>query len=102
MIIGKFQLKGNVYHGLIPAFTDLQVAIQRTDQKGVDYAVTVADGIKLGVGWTKTSAKGNEFVSIKLDSPLLAAPLNCSLVKQSEGHALLWDRKKPKAEPTAV
>jgi len=102
MIIGKFQPTENGYHGLIPAFTNLQVAILRTDQKGVDYAVTVADGIGLGVGWTKTSVKGNEYVSIKLDSPLLSAPINCSLVKQSDGHALIWDRQKPKAEPTTV
>jgi uncharacterized protein (DUF736 family) len=78
------------------------VAIQPTDQKGVDYAVTVADGIELGVGWTKTSSKGNEYVSIKLDSPLLSLPVNCALVKQSDGHALIWDREKPKAELSTV
>ena len=102
MIIGKFQLNENGYHGLIPAFTSLQVAIQPTDQKNVDYAVTVADGIGLGVGWTKTSVKGNEYISIKLDSPLLAAPVHCALVKQSDGHALVWEREKPKAEPTTA
>ena len=57
-----------------------------------------AYGLDLGVAWKKKSAKGNDYLSIKLDNPFLAAPVNCALVKQSEGYALIWEREKPKAE----
>ena len=57
-----------------------------------------AYGLDLGVAWQKKSAKGNDYLSIKLDNPFLAAPVNCALVKQPDGYALIWEREKPKAE----
>jgi uncharacterized protein (DUF736 family) len=54
------------------------------------------------VAWNKTSGNGNEYVSVKLDSPFLPAPANCSLVKQTDGYALLWNRAKPKADDQAA
>jgi uncharacterized protein (DUF736 family) len=51
------------------------IRITATDRKGVDYLVTLSSrGIELGVAWKKTSGKGNEYVSVKLDSPFLPAP----------------------------
>ncbi len=100
MIIGKFQHEDGVYVGSLPAFTgpSLPIRIAPTDQKGVDYAVTLSgSGIELGVAWKKTSAKGKDYVSVKLDSPFLPAPANCALVKQADGFALLWNRK-PESE----
>jgi len=99
MIIGKFQHEDGVYVGSVPAFTgpSLPIRIAPTDQKGIDYAVTLSgSGIELGVAWKRTSGKGNDYVSVKLDSPFLPAPANCALVKQAEGYALVWNRPKPK------
>ena len=54
---------------------------RHTDLKGIDYTVTVY-GRDLGVAWQKKSAKGNDYLSIKLDNPFLAAPVNCALVNE--------------------
>jgi len=111
MIIGKFKLnEDGVYEGLMPTFTSLPVRIKPAEQKGVDYTVALVGEVELGVGWKKTSGKGNEYISIKLDSPFFAAPVNCALVKNSDRiapvqpqmYALIWDREKPKAEPTTA
>jgi uncharacterized protein (DUF736 family) len=105
MIIGKFTQQDGGYTGSLPAFTgqSLSIRIAPTDQKGVDYLVTLSSsGIELGVAWNRTSKKGNAYVSVKLDSPFLPAPANCSLIKQTEGYALLWERAKPKADDEAV
>ena len=58
--------------------------------------------MEFGLGWKKTSDRGNAYVSTKLDSPFLPAPANCALVKQDGGYALLWDREKPRAEKEAA
>ena len=100
MIIGKFQQEEGVFTGPVVAFggTTL-VRIAKTDLKGIDYTVTVASaGLDLGIAWQKKSAKGNDYLSIKLDNPFLAAPVNCALVKQSDGYALIWERKQSKPE----
>lgn len=98
MIIGKFTQQDGGYTGSLPAFTGPSLPI-RIAPTGVDYLVTLSNsGIELGVGWDRTSKKGNGYVSVKLDLPFLPAPANCSLVKQTEGYALLWERAKPKAD----
>jgi uncharacterized protein (DUF736 family) len=105
MIIGKFTQQDNGYTGSVPAFTgpSLPIRIAPTDQKGIDYLVTLTDsGIELGVAWKRTSGKGNEYLSLKLDSPFLPAPANCALVEQADGYALVWNRAKPKADDEAA
>lgn len=105
MIIGKFQHEDGVYTGSVPAFTgpSLPVQIAPTDQKGIDYRVTLGEsGIELGVAWKRTSEKGNEYVSVKLDSPFMAEPANCALVKKADGFALLWNRKETAADQAAA
>ena len=104
MIIGKFQQDNGVYTGSVPAFTgqSLPVRITPTNQKGIDYTVTLGDGIELGVAWKRTSEKGNEYVSVKLDSPFMPEPANCALVKKADGFALLWNRKEADAEQAAA
>jgi uncharacterized protein (DUF736 family) len=98
MIIGKFQQEDGVYVGSIVGFAATRpVRIAPTDLKGIDYTVTTA-GLDLGIAWKKTSARGNEYASVKLDGPFLPTPVNCALVKQADGYALIWDREKPKAE----
>jgi uncharacterized protein (DUF736 family) len=98
MIIGKFQKEEKTFVGNILGLNaPLAVCVTPTDLKGIDYTV-MAYGLDLGVAWKKKSAKGNDYLSIKLDNPFLAAPVNCALVKQSEGYALIWEREKPKAE----
>jgi uncharacterized protein (DUF736 family) len=101
MIIGKFQQQDGVYVGTLAGFVAGPVRIAPSDREKIDYIVTSA-GMEFGLGWKKTSAKENAYVSIKLDSPFLPAPVNCVLVKQDDGYALLWDREKPKADKVAA
>jgi len=98
MIIGKFQKEESAFVGNILGLNaPAPVCITQTDLKGIDYTVT-AYGLDFGAAWKKKSAKGNDYLSIKLDNPFLVAPVNCALVKQSDGYALIWERKQPKAE----
>jgi uncharacterized protein (DUF736 family) len=104
MIIGNFKLTDGAYVGTLPAIVGGNFArIAPTDKKGVDYAVTIAGTpIELGVAWKKTSSKGNEYVSVKLDSPMLPAPVNCALIKQADGFALIWNRREAEDEEAAA
>jgi uncharacterized protein (DUF736 family) len=113
MIIGKFQNDNGVYTGKLVTFTgtSLAVRIAPTDLKGIDYIATIAGGeVELGVAWNRVGEeKGTKYVSLKLDSPFLAAPVYCSLFKQSDGsYNLVWNRpdprkqKKPAAEQAAA
>ena len=104
MIIGKFQQVEGVFIGTLVGFGGHGTSPHpaKTDLKGIDYTVTVTgSGLDLGIAWQNKSAKGNDYLSIKLDNPFLSAPVNCALVKQSDGYALIWDREKPKAESAA-
>ena len=52
---------------------------------------------EVGAGWNRKSKDGGKtYVSVKLDSPLLPAPLNCALFTRDDGtYVLVWDREKP-------
>jgi uncharacterized protein (DUF736 family) len=97
MIIGKFTYDNGSFTGdIIAGFMALPgVAIKPVTSAGEgrpDYRVTTCCG-ELGAAWKKTSAKANEYLSVKLDSPFLPAPVNCALIKQLDGsHALIWSR----------
>ena len=97
MIIGKFTFEDGSYTGdIIAGFGALTgvaiepVATARAGQP--DYRVVTPYG-ELGAAWKKKSSKGNEYLSVKLDSPFLLASINCALIRQSErSHALVWSR----------
>jgi uncharacterized protein (DUF736 family) len=73
------------------------IPTQRAAIAGIAHQISIR-----GVAWKKTSAKGNDYLSVKLDGPFLPAPINCALVKQTDGYALIWDREKPKADQEAA
>ena len=55
--------------------------------------------VELGAAWKKRSEEGRDYLSVKLDDPSLAQPINCALVESSdsEGFILVWsrDRRQP-------
>ena len=58
--------------------------------------------MEIGAAWRRTGKDG-EYVSVKLDSPLLPQPVHCALVGQPNGAlALVWHREKSKERPAAV
>jgi uncharacterized protein (DUF736 family) len=103
MIIGKFQ---NAENGRITGELDALLAGRmkltfEPNTKGADYTVMTETGCEAGAAWKKTSKDSKkEFVSVKLDSPLLPTPLNAALfpAKEAGRHVLVWDRPERKAD----
>jgi uncharacterized protein (DUF736 family) len=106
-IIGNFTFdkKKNTYTGDIVtlSFEKRGVTFIPTEKNGdkePDYRVTVATEagpVELGAAWKRTSEKGQDFVSVALDGPLLSAPFNAALFPDKDGKAaLVWNRPKKK------
>src|ERR1700744_3129981 len=103
MIIGKFAPgEDGGYVCLIPApggFIN-PIRVMPSAGKGVDYVLTVDGnhGFDLGVAWNRHSSKtGKAYLSVKLDSPFLQAPINCALIgldDDSDELPLVWSRKR--------
>lgn len=110
MIIGIFNQEGDGYTGSIygigiacPDVTFSPVPAKLGS--GPDFVVIAspsADDIgefEIGAAWAKTSKKGKAYLSVKLDGPALAEPINGALIEQPSGaHALVWNRKDAKAD----
>jgi len=98
MIIGKFTPnKTNGYAGNLITLTHRGKLTFTAADKGVDYRVTL-DGTEVGAAWKKTGKEsGKAYLSVKLDSPFLPAPVNCALMAQDDGsHIMVWNRDERK------
>jgi uncharacterized protein (DUF736 family) len=107
MIIGTFAQEGDDYTGSINTvglgLADVLFKAMPVKRGGApDFAVLYAvdDGeLEIGAAWAKTSKAGKPYLSVKLDWPTLAQPINCALTLQQDGScALVWTRKEPKAD----
>jgi uncharacterized protein (DUF736 family) len=104
MYIGTFQ---NAAHGRITGELDalligrVKLTFEPHD-KGADYRVLTETGYEVGAAWNKTAEKnGKAYISARLDSPFLPAPVNVALFPAKDDtakHILVWDRQKPKAD----
>jgi uncharacterized protein (DUF736 family) len=103
MIIGKFTQQDDCYtgdiHGIGFGCWDVKFSpVPAKIGNGPDFVVITApreasSEFELGAAWAKTSKKGKPYLSVRLDSPALVAPINCALTKQADGsHALVWNR----------
>lgn len=57
--------------------------------------------IELGAAWKKRSKEGQEYLSVRLDDPVLDRPFNCAVMasKNSAGQFILvWTRVNRKAK----
>lgn len=98
MIIGTFTQDAAGFAGTLVTLTKRQPLTFVPASRGADYQVTI-DGIEVGAAWKKTSREGNPYLSVKLDSPFLSAPVHCALIGQGDGtHALIWSRDERKAD----
>ena len=95
-IIGKFRKQENGFDGHIEtrlwhtAATIVKVA-KKSQDKAPDYRV-MAGRMEIGAAWSKTSEAGASYLSITLDDPGFAAPINCRLHASPEGYDLIWQR----------
>ncbi|MFT2095122.1 DUF736 domain-containing protein [Acidiphilium multivorum] len=56
---------------------------------------------EIGAGWTKRSAEGRDYISVKLDDPSFSAPIYANLFDDEggDGYTLIWSRsRKPSGE----
>ncbi len=97
MIIGTFTKKNQSYTGKLVTLTHCQAVTFQPAEKGVDYRVLIGD-VEVGAAWKRTAKKtGEAYLSVKLDSPFLPAPVNCALIEQKDsGFILVWNRDEPK------
>ncbi len=109
MIIGNFTRYDDGYAGSIygigfglPYVTFSPVPAKQDN--GPDFLVITRPPIdnadyEFGAAWAKTSKAGKPYLSVKLDGPMLAQPINCALIKQPNGsQALVWTRKDSAAD----
>lgn len=47
---------------------------------------------EIGGAWIKRAAAGRAYLSVILDDPAFAAPIECRLVEGQEGFRLVWSR----------
>ena len=92
MIIGTFTQTDQGFSGKLVTLTLSQDVTFEPASKGADYRVTIG-GAEVGAAWKRTGKEsGKAYLSVKLDSPFLPAPVNCALMAQDSGHILVWNR----------
>lgn len=95
--IGTFTKTGDGYNGTIQTLAfNVKVkivAIPKEGENGPDFRLT-ASAMEIGAGWKRQSAASRPYVSVKLDDPSFAAPVNARLVENDNGTAALyWTRR---------
>ncbi len=102
-IIGNFKATDKGFTGTIStlalkAAVDFEPVERKSSEKAPDYRIFTKDtGYEIGAAWEKTSREtGAHYISVNLDDPSFAAPIQCRLVKTGaeHGHTLLWDRRR--------
>lgn len=94
-IIGNFQKQDDGYTGSIRTLTLNTKAtlrpVEKTTEKAPDYRV-FAGAVEIGAAWSTVSKAEKPYLSVKLDDPSFAQPIQCRLITQDEGFALVWSR----------
>ena|SRR5215472_6595166 len=102
-IIGNFKATENGYTGTIETLTlkaevEFEPVERKSSEKAPDFRIFAKKtGYELGAAWQTTSREtGAQYLSVKLDDPSFAAPIQCRLIKSGVelGHSLLWDRRR--------
>ena len=69
------------------------VPIAKGKENGRDYRV-LAGATEIGAAWKRQSAANKPYLSVRLDDPSFAAPVNARLVDGEDGTAILyWTRR---------
>ena len=72
------------------------IAIEGADEKRGPHFRVFAGATEFGAAWKERSAKGNDYLSVKLDDPSFPAPIYASLVDtDTKDLALIWSRRRP-------
>tara|TARA_R110000782_G_scaffold268961_1_gene366198 strand:+ start:14054 stop:14344 length:291 start_codon:yes stop_codon:yes gene_type:complete len=94
-IIGTFTKADEKFSGELKTLSlKAKISIVPTALDGEntpDFRV-MAGTTEIGAGWVRTSSKGKDYVSLKLDDPTFAAPVYANLVERQDKHVLIWNR----------
>jgi len=94
--IGTFTRTSDGFNGTVSTLTlDAKVQIrpvEKASDKAPDYRV-FSGRAEIGAAWKKTSNEGRDYLSVKLDDPSLAAPIQASLFAIGDDeYELIWSR----------
>ena len=108
MKIGHFKQKDDTtYDGRMLSLTEEHITlfmapVERRSENGPDYRILRGD-FEFGAAWKRTSKDGKSYLSVKLDSPLLPAPINAALIEIGDGgYMLVWNRDGQKQDAVAA
>ena len=101
MIIGTFtkNQEGGYVGSINTAGLNLDGVVFEKKEKGADFALSAAHNgqvFEIGAAWAKSGDYG-DYLSVKLDSPVFAEPINgtMKLAASDAGlYALRWNRRK--------
>lgn len=101
--IGTFKAASD---GFVGSIRSLKLSVPKVVFKAIDgdpakdqpvYRV-YADGAEIGAAWKYTSAKGVDYLSVRLDDPSFPAPVSARLFPAEDGFDLVWTRPVRKGE----
>jgi uncharacterized protein (DUF736 family) len=106
MLLGTFKkTDSNGFSGTIRTLTlTLDLAFEpnreKKRDKAPDFRVSAGE-LEIGAAWKKESEAGTAYLSVTLDDPAFAAPIDCAMVKSGieHGYNLVWERRRNKAKP---
>ncbi|TKT82463.1 DUF736 domain-containing protein [Aquamicrobium sp. LC103] len=99
--IGTFTRTPNGFTGSVKTLTLNVKSVKVVEAEGSDNEKSpdfrvLTGATEFGAAWKEKSAKGNDYLSVKLDDPSFPAPIFASLVEtEGEEWALIWSRRRP-------
>jgi uncharacterized protein (DUF736 family) len=99
--IGTFKKAGKEIHGEIVTLSvqtkNVRIVPEtnRTNDNAPSHRIYCGRA-ELGAGWSKRSAEGREYISVKLDDPSFSAPIYANLFDDEggDGYTLIWSRSR--------
>jgi len=104
-IIGTFKRKNNTFTGLIRALSftasvSIEPVTAKRGDKSPDYRVFCqsSEPGEIGAAWERTK-EGASYLSVRIDDPNFAAPIDCRLIKTGteHGYSLIWERDRKRS-----
>jgi len=92
--IGLFIKTAHGYRGTLRTLMlDTKLTIVEIEKRGdgPDYRV-FAGQAEVGAGWKRPDQAGRDSVSLRLDDPTFATPINATLTEVDGEYSLIWSR----------
>ena len=101
--IGAFSRTASGFQGHLKTLTlDVDLCLVPVDaaeaENAPDYRIHLGDddqGAEVGAGWKRTGERAGAYVSLLIDDPSLARPINANLFQSNRdgnAHHLVWNR----------